>query len=355
MGLTCQPVVSTVKKARKQRKFLTTTPIGRNSGANDMTNYAIMRFAKLKTMGSIGASLQHNFRERETHNADPERTPDNEHQGGQASSEIIGKLRQKLPDSFRKDAVLAVEYMMTASPEWWKKASPEDQAKFFERSREWLTEKYGKDNVLLTTIHRDETTPHMAAYVVPINDKGKLSAYSFTGQRQQLRDDQTGFAEKMKDLGLERGIEGSKAKHKSIQQFYKEIEQVDSPQLTPDDLQQRKKGLVGRETKAEALQRVNREISDQFTKAGLKTAQNRLNSAEIERLRKEIKTLAPQANQMRKLAKRFKIMNEQGITAPDGKSMGDYLREKTKESLVMETMEKTQRKKDRNKGKGIER
>ena len=32
---------------------------------------------------------------------------------------------------------------MTASPEWWKSASSEQQAEFFDRSRKWLADKYG--------------------------------------------------------------------------------------------------------------------------------------------------------------------------------------------------------------------
>ncbi|RYF11837.1 MAG: plasmid recombination enzyme, partial [Oxalobacteraceae bacterium] len=41
--------------------------------------YAIMRAKKLSSMGNVASSLQHCFRERETHNADASRTPDNEH------------------------------------------------------------------------------------------------------------------------------------------------------------------------------------------------------------------------------------------------------------------------------------
>ena len=331
-----------------------------------MPNYAIMRMTKLKSVGNIGASLQHNFRERETLNADPERTPENEHDGAESSSETIGKLREKLPDKYRKDAVLAVEYMMTASPEWFDTASAEDEKKFFERSREWLEEKYGKENVLLTSIHRDEKTPHMAAYVVPINDKGRLSAYSFTGQRQQLRDDQTRFAEKMQDIGLERGIEGSKAKHKSIQQFYKEIEPVKSPFINKDIFKPRvKKKVLGVpvfESKEEAVQRVNKGLSDYFTKAGLKSAQNRLDTAEFKRMKGRLAMLEPRREQqeksartMTKLYKRLEKMAEQGITGPDGQDFKDYMLQQTRKSKDLEKAEEKALRKERSKNRSIER
>ena len=47
----------------------------------------------------------------------------------------------------------------------------------FERSRKWLENKYGKNNLISTSIHRDETTPHLVAYVVPIDEiTGNLNA-----------------------------------------------------------------------------------------------------------------------------------------------------------------------------------
>ncbi|MFW8412462.1 plasmid recombination protein, partial [Klebsiella pneumoniae] len=97
-----------------------------------MAAYAIMRCKKLATMGSVAAALQHCYRERETPNADAERTPDNEHRAATSTDAAMGRLRELLPEKRRKDAVLAVEYVMTASPEWWAKATPQQQAAFFD-------------------------------------------------------------------------------------------------------------------------------------------------------------------------------------------------------------------------------
>ena len=182
--------------------------------------YAIMRCSKLKTSGGVAASLQHNFRERETPNANPELTPNNKHLHATSTDEAMGKLRELLPAKRRKDAVLAVEYLMTASPEWWKTATPQQQDAFFSRSMEWLADKYGTANIFAATIQLDEKTPHLSAFVVPITPDGRLSAKEFIGNRHLMRNDQTSFAEKVKDLGLERGIEGSKARHQRVQQHY---------------------------------------------------------------------------------------------------------------------------------------
>lgn len=168
--------------------------------------------------------LKHNFRERETPNADPSRTPENEHLAACSTDEAMGRLRELLPEKRRKDAVLAVEYVMTASPEWWQQADQAQQRAFFERSMNWLQAKYGAENVLAATIQRDEKTPHLSAFVVPKTSDGRLSAKEFIGNRQKMRADQTSFAERMQGLGLERGIEGSKATHQRVQQFYGEVD-----------------------------------------------------------------------------------------------------------------------------------
>nr|UMW77843.1 plasmid recombination protein [Klebsiella michiganensis] len=148
-----------------------------------MANYAIMRCKKLTGMGSVASALQHCYRERETPNANAERTPENYCSVSKSTDQAMGRVRELLPEKRRKDAVLAVEYVMTASPEWWKEATPRQQAEFFARSEQWLEKKYGKDRVVAAVVHRDEATPHLSAFVVPLTQDGRLSAKEFIGGR----------------------------------------------------------------------------------------------------------------------------------------------------------------------------
>lgn len=186
--------------------------------------YAILRTAKLKSFGEIGGSLSHNYRTRPTPNANPIRTPDNHHSSSTPFSVMDG-IKQRLPEKTRSNAVLCVEYLITASPEWSGWQDQKQEADFFRRSLEWLEHKHGKENVIATSIHRDETTPHLVAYVVPIDSNGKLNARSFLGGRAALSKMQTDFHAKVKDLGLERGLEGSKAEHKTVKEFYAELQE----------------------------------------------------------------------------------------------------------------------------------
>jgi len=182
--------------------------------------YAIMRCKKLSSFGSVAAALKHCYRERETPNADTSKTPENEHYAARTTTEAMGRLRALLPTKRRKDAVLAIEYVMTASPEWWKSASQEQQQAFFQRSLKWLADKYGEQNIITATVHRDEITPHLSAFVVPLTQDGRLSAKQFIGNKSQMSRDQTTFAAAVADLGLQRGVERSKAKHVDIKQYY---------------------------------------------------------------------------------------------------------------------------------------
>lgn len=236
-----------------------------------MAAFAIMRAKKLASMGSVAASLQHCYRDRETPNADAHRTPANEHRAARGTDEAMGKLRELLPEKRRKDAVLAIEYVMTASPEWWEKATPAQQADFFDRSQRWLVDKYGADRVVVATVHQDETSPHLSAFVVPLTKEGRLSAKEFIGDRTKMRKDQTTYAESVRDLGLDRGIEGSRAKHQSIQQYYAAIERGGQPlaTITPKAVEPRvlRKGLFSSdvETPEAVAERLTKAVNEGFS------------------------------------------------------------------------------------------
>lgn len=184
--------------------------------------FAILRTAKLKTFGNIGGSLAHTYRTIHTPNANPYETVNNEHD--LANPEIVTEaIKTRLPEKYRSDAVLCIEHLITASPEWvgW---GEDAEKKFFDQARKWLDAQYGSQNVIATSIHRDETTPHLIAYVVPLDaTTGRLNAKKWLGGRKKMTDMQTSFAKCVQSLGLERGLEGSKAEHTTIKQYYSDL------------------------------------------------------------------------------------------------------------------------------------
>ena len=130
--------------------------------------YAILRTQKLKATGAVWRSLKHAFREQPTPNADPDKAAKNEHVGAASAAEAMQKVRDRLPEKRRKDAVLAIEYLITASPEAMQGMGGKSAA-YFNDALKWLRERHGRANVVYAGVHRDESTPHMYAYVVPLD------------------------------------------------------------------------------------------------------------------------------------------------------------------------------------------
>lgn len=194
----------------------------------------IVRTKKLTSKNQITGSGKHNFREQETPNADPTKAKSNLFKGPQNTNELIAKFENRFAEcakneksgKLRKNAVLGLEYLITASPDF-ANAKAMQNGSYFKDAVEWLEERHGKENIISLTIHRDETTPHLVAYVVPADRTGKLNCRSFTGGSQLMSEMQTNFNEKVgKKYGLERGEIGSKAKHVNIRDYYKKVNQA---------------------------------------------------------------------------------------------------------------------------------
>jgi hypothetical protein len=81
-----------------------------------------------------------------------------------------------------------------------------------------MQKEYG-DRIIDARMHLDESTPHIQAVIVPLTDDGRLSAKEMFG-KIQLKRLQTSYAKALKSLGISRGVEGSKAKHTRIHEFY---------------------------------------------------------------------------------------------------------------------------------------
>lgn len=188
----------------------------------DGKSFGIMRTAKIKTLGNMGASLQHTFRERETLNADPDRARDNMVLvGGDNSKDVLAAWKARAPEKIRTNAVHGLEYFIGGSPEKMKSMTKDEQDTYFRDALSWIKDRHGKENVLSAVIHRDETTPHMTVMTIPLDDKGKLNCRSFVGNKRALSDLQTDFAATVSEKhGLRRGIKGSTARHERVQRVY---------------------------------------------------------------------------------------------------------------------------------------
>ena len=148
-----------------------------------------------------------------------------------------------------KNQVRALRVMLSGSPEDMKRIRQAGQLDAWAKdSCGWLQKTFGKENVVSAVLHLDEKTPHIHATVVPITrgerrkaklereknaqsgkrtyrtkkDRPRLCADDVMA-RDKLKAYQTTYAEAMAKYGLQRGVEGSEAKHISTQQYYCEV------------------------------------------------------------------------------------------------------------------------------------
>lgn len=129
----------------------------------------------------------------------------------------------------RRDQVLAVEGLLTASPEFFRpknpkaagKYDPERVAIFRERALKFLQDQFG-DQLVRAELQLDETTPHVQFAMLPVNANGSWSAKKYVTPEKirALWDD---WATATADLGLKRGLRNSEAKHEKVRTFYASV------------------------------------------------------------------------------------------------------------------------------------
>ena len=112
----------------------------------------------------------------------------------------------------RKDAVVMITGIYTASPDWFENHTRKEMEKYFQDCLDFHIKEYCQGNperLLNAVVHLDETTPHMQVASVPIleDEKGlHLSAKIIMGNRSDYRLRQDRFFEEVgKKHDLERG------------------------------------------------------------------------------------------------------------------------------------------------------
>ena len=151
----------------------------------------------------------------------------------------------------------------------------------------YFADLFGRENIVAAHLHRDEETPHIHITLVPIvkgerkrrkreeqakkryrkkpADTVRLCADDIM-TRLKLKSYQDSYAVAMAKYGLQRGIDGSQARHKSTQQYYRDIQKLaDSLKSEVVDLQEQK-------TAAEQeLRRAKKEVQTEKLKGAATT------------------------------------------------------------------------------------
>lgn len=200
-------------------------------------NYCIFRMEKLKSSSDVCNILkeQHRSEDYESERADKEKSHLNSYSDNFENS--FEKFKELLPKKRRKNAVVALNFLVTTSEEF---ENPEDEKKYYEKAVEFIGKNFGE--VVGWAIHRDETSTHLQAVTIPLVD-GKLNARELVGgSKNRMREIQNSFFNEVGEpFGLLRGLEGSKAVHQTVEQkIRKEREEL---RKETEELQKQKEAL----------------------------------------------------------------------------------------------------------------
>ena len=131
-------------------------------------------------------------------------------------------------------SVVADELMFTATPKFFENMSKEEILEWANTCMDFVYNDLGytKEQILHSTIHLDEKTPHIHCVVVPLVKKldKRTNTERYTiSKKQYIRDNihlselQDVYNVRLREKGyeLERGIKGSNRKHIKIKEFKK--------------------------------------------------------------------------------------------------------------------------------------
>ena len=249
-----------------------------------------------KAHGSDSGTTAHIERFIIPKNADPTRTHLNRKlvaypDGIKDRSAAIQKRLEeaRLTRKIGNNQVRAIRINVSGTHEDMKRIEEEGRLdKWCADNLKYFADTFGKENIVAAHLHRDEETPHIHVTLVPIvkgerkrrkreeqtkkryrkkpTDTVRLCADDIM-TRLRLKSYQDTYAVAMAKYGLQRGIDGSKARHKSTQQYYRDIQKLaDSLKAEVVDLQRQK------ETAQEELKRAKKEIQTEKLKGAATTA-----------------------------------------------------------------------------------
>lgn len=256
--------------------------------------YAVLHMEK--TSGTDAAMSAHIERTIKPKNADESRThlnrelitfPDRVESRTQAIQNRLDTAG--LTRKIGNNQVRAIRVLLTGTHEDMERITNKGRLdEWCNDNLKYLADTFGKENIVSAVLHMDEQTPHIHATLFPIvkgerkrkkkeeqvkkryrkkpTDTARLCADEIM-TRAKLKSYQDTYAQAMSGYGLQRGIDGSEAKHITTRQYYRDLmQQTEQLQTDIAQLQDRK------ETAQEELKRAKKEVQTEKLKGAATTA-----------------------------------------------------------------------------------
>lgn len=209
--------------------------------------FNILRCEKIKTRQEISKISSHNFRLRSQSNIDNSKTGLNRivfnslNVDTSNSNDLGNKLFEhydNLGVKVKTDNVLMLEFVVSASPEFFKGISKSDFERWVNFQIDFMKSEFG-DNLKLGVLHLDEKTPHFHFIVSTElesvkkykNQFGNFEKKSWSLNAKRFDPDfLVGLHDRHAKINLEfdldRGVRNSVRVHKPLKQFYKMIDRA---------------------------------------------------------------------------------------------------------------------------------
>ena len=189
--------------------------------------YAILR-AEPRTVQGTAAMLRHALREDAPPNAVPGAAPPELIAGLPTSGQGMAKLREavdaaKAGKRWQKSVKPVLDVLVTFSRDDAARLSADEQADYFRRALEFVQERFGgAENLLTATVHRDESTAHVQILMLARERGGvKLGASQYMGNRGNLHKLQNDFWRTCGEpFGMRRGEPYTGIKNLPVRQLY---------------------------------------------------------------------------------------------------------------------------------------
>lgn len=198
------------------------------------------------------------------------------------NSDMISRFDERLENVYcmKREDVKALGTWVVTLPEELKNEPQENQNRFFEETKNFLDERYGKENAVCAVVHFDESTPHLHYAFIPVTfdekkQREKVSAKEVLNRKdlQTFHDDldkhlkeKLPFYEKGilndKTLPFE-NVEEIKKYNDELKQLTKQ-KQKEISELTKvkQEFQQKKETLKGKVRDIDYVYRVNNNFED---------------------------------------------------------------------------------------------